>query len=196
MTSLLQDREAKIFEYIIASQHILPAVGGRSQTGTLPLLSDKDLFFPQLAMGLDVLGRLGAFSAPIVATTLIFIGSSITSSLATAAFNAIIMAMVFRFKPQDQCLMQFGQRVNERAMNERSIPSNSQPQGCSSPVLLFYVDVEVTIGGWIVVYVIEVRGGGRSSGYISSRFFGDLTVGHIILPLPGLAIQELGFLPL
>ena len=52
-----------------------------------------------------------------------------------------------------------------------------------------YVGVEVTIGGksteskhavslnqappgWIVTYIIEIRNGGPSSGYISSGFFG------------------------
>lgn len=39
--------------------------------------------------------------------------------------------------------------------------------------------VEVTLGGWIVTYIINVRGGGPSSGYISSGFFGGLTLGRI-----------------
>lgn len=63
--------------------------------------------------------------------------------------------------------------------------------------LLVYVGVEVTIGGasvlgvqsiqtqlllgWIVTYIIDVRGGGASSGYISSGFFGGLTLGRIAL---------------
>ena len=37
---------------------------------------------------------------------------------------------------------------------------------------LIYVGVEVTIGGWIVSYIIDERGGGPDSGYISSGFFG------------------------
>ena len=56
---------------------------------------------------------------------------------------------------------------------------------------LFYIGVEVTLGGmisansrksefywlylhegWIVTYIIRQRGGGQSSGYISSGFFG------------------------
>jgi fucose permease len=47
--------------------------------------------------------------------------------------------------------------------------------------ILVYVGVEVTIGGWIVTYIINVRGGGPSSGYISSGFFGGLTVGRVAL---------------
>jgi fucose permease len=38
--------------------------------------------------------------------------------------------------------------------------------------ILVYVGVEVTIGGWIVTYIIDVRGGDASSGYISAGFFG------------------------
>lgn len=42
--------------------------------------------------------------------------------------------------------------------------------------ILIYVGVEVTIGGWIVTYIIEVRGGGPSAGYISSGFFGGQSI--------------------
>lgn len=44
-----------------------------------------------------------------------------------------------------------------------------------------YVGVEVTTGGWIVTYIIDVRGGGASSGYISSGFFGGLMFGRVAL---------------
>ncbi|PVF93671.1 MFS general substrate transporter [Serendipita vermifera] len=47
--------------------------------------------------------------------------------------------------------------------------------------ILVYVGVEVTIGGWIVTYLIDVRGGGPSSGYVSSGFFGGLTLGRVAL---------------
>lgn len=38
--------------------------------------------------------------------------------------------------------------------------------------ILVYVGVEVTIGGWIVTFLINERGGGKSAGYVSSGFFG------------------------
>ena len=47
--------------------------------------------------------------------------------------------------------------------------------------LFTYVGVEVTIGGWIVTFLITERGGGPSAGYISSGFFGGLTVGRVVL---------------
>lgn len=37
---------------------------------------------------------------------------------------------------------------------------------------LIYIGVEVTLGGWIVTYIQQRRGGGASAGYISSGFFG------------------------
>jgi fucose permease len=40
--------------------------------------------------------------------------------------------------------------------------------------ILVYVGVEVTIGGWIVTFMLDVRGGGSSSGYVSSGFFGGM----------------------
>lgn len=47
--------------------------------------------------------------------------------------------------------------------------------------IFVYVGVEVTIGGWIVTFIIRERGGGPSSGYINSGFFGGLTLGRIAL---------------
>ena len=48
---------------------------------------------------------------------------------------------------------------------------------------LIYVGVEVTIGGWIVSYIIDERGGGPDSGYISSGFFGGECAGNITTTL-------------
>ena len=67
--------------------------------------------------------------------------------------------------------------------------------------LLTYVGLEVSIGGtfilarpffthvftvsidigWIVTYIINERGGGPNSGYISSGYWGGLTVGRVAL---------------
>ncbi|KAG9038650.1 hypothetical protein FRB95_000239 [Tulasnella sp. JGI-2019a] len=37
---------------------------------------------------------------------------------------------------------------------------------------LVYVGAEVTIGGWVVTFLQQMRGGGSSTGYVSSGFFG------------------------
>ncbi|KAF7325454.1 MFS domain-containing protein [Mycena kentingensis (nom. inval.)] len=50
--------------------------------------------------------------------------------------------------------------------------------------LFVYVGTEVAIGGWIVSFMIEVRGGGADSGYISAGFWGGLMIGRVaLLPL-------------
>ncbi|KAG8890223.1 hypothetical protein FRB98_000551 [Tulasnella sp. 332] len=46
---------------------------------------------------------------------------------------------------------------------------------------LIYVGAEVTIGGWVVTFLQEIRGGGPTAGYVSSGFFGGLTVGRFVL---------------
>lgn len=45
---------------------------------------------------------------------------------------------------------------------------------------LLYVGIEVTIGGWAVTFIVEARGGGDDSGYVSSGFFGGLMVGRVL----------------
>lgn len=47
--------------------------------------------------------------------------------------------------------------------------------------IFIYVGVEVTIGGWIVTFMINERGGGPSSGYVSSGFFAGLALGRVAL---------------
>ncbi|EJD40216.1 MFS general substrate transporter [Auricularia subglabra TFB-10046 SS5] len=49
-------------------------------------------------------------------------------------------------------------------------------------VIVFYTGLEITIGGWIVTYLVDQRGGGASTGYVSSGFYGGLMVGRMILP--------------
>ncbi|KAN0084382.1 hypothetical protein V8E55_007886 [Tylopilus felleus] len=46
-------------------------------------------------------------------------------------------------------------------------------------LILCYVDVEATLGGWIVTYIIDVRHGGSSSGYISTGVWTGQTVGRV-----------------
>ncbi|KAF3914191.1 hypothetical protein ABW20_dc0100835 [Dactylellina cionopaga] len=48
-----------------------------------------------------------------------------------------------------------------------------------------YVGAEVTAGGWVVEFMIEVRGGKPSQvGYIASAFWGGLTLGRFVLAEP------------
>jgi fucose permease len=97
--------------------------------------------------------------------------------------------------------------TNNGESNPSSVPGSSMKQilrlrvvHLMAAFILVYVGVEVTIGGmyhipllihnfgnidgrpgWIVTFIINVRGGGPSSGYISSGFFGGLTLGRVAL---------------
>jgi fucose permease len=53
-----------------------------------------------------------------------------------------------------------------------------------------YVGIEFTIGSWAVTYIVEVRGGGDDSGYVSSGFFGGLMVGRVLHVFVSWVISE------
>ncbi|KAF5356946.1 hypothetical protein D9756_006376 [Leucocoprinus leucothites] len=130
---------------------------------------------------------LGALSAPFVATQ--FAQTRHWSfhyliSLCLAILNTISFSTVFGFKTQDECLKLIGQDVGEKSTSQDS--SFNQVLRIKAVhflafFILFYVGVEVTIGGWVVTFMLDVRGGGPSSGYISSGFFGGLMLGRVLL---------------
>lgn len=71
---------------------------------------------------------------------------------------------------EESSLKKFGQMMTHEAVHLLSI------------FLLVYIGVEVTIGGWTASFLMLIRDGGPSSGYVSTGFFGGLsTLGRIIL---------------
>ncbi|KAK9899797.1 MFS general substrate transporter [Cystobasidium minutum MCA 4210] len=48
--------------------------------------------------------------------------------------------------------------------------------------LLLYVGAEVSIGGWVVSFLLDERDGPVSAGYVSSGFWGGITLGRVLLP--------------
>ncbi|EJF64656.1 MFS general substrate transporter [Dichomitus squalens LYAD-421 SS1] len=136
---------------------------------------------------------VGAMCAPLVSTQfaslprwhlvyLIHIGLVVT--------NGIVQAFTFKFKSTDECLKEVGQQPHEKTEDSLQGVSKYKQVFRLRAVhlmaffLLTYVGVEVTIGGWIVTFVINERHGGHSSGYISSGFWGGLTIGRLaLLPL-------------
>ncbi|KAI0631197.1 MFS general substrate transporter [Trametes polyzona] len=101
--------------------------------------------------------------------------------------NAVLEILAFRFKRQDDCLLETGQpppektKESEAGMNKYKQIFRVHAVHLMAFFIFTYVGVEVTIGGWIVTYVINERHGGPNSGYISSGFFGGLTVGRVAL---------------
>ncbi|TFK49165.1 MFS general substrate transporter [Heliocybe sulcata] len=105
-------------------------------------------------------------------------------SLGVALSCAVILAVVFRFKTQDECYADIGQAANESGESAASDYKQIFKLKAVHMLAIFaliYVGVEVTIGGWTVTYIIDVRHGGASSGYISSGFFAGLTFGRVAL---------------
>ncbi|OBZ67359.1 Bypass of stop codon protein 6 [Grifola frondosa] len=106
-------------------------------------------------------------------------------SLGVALSNVVLLIAVFRFKNQDDCLAEIGQAPPpERTESAEEGGKYKQifrlrALHLVAFFILIYVGVEVTIGGWIVTYVVDLRGGGPSAGYISSGFFGGLTLGRV-----------------
>ncbi|PCH42939.1 MFS general substrate transporter [Wolfiporia cocos MD-104 SS10] len=114
-------------------------------------------------------------------------------SLGIAVLNTLFLVFVLRFRTQDDCLAEIGQAPPEK------ISSNDSKYKqifrlCAVNILaafiLIYVGVEVTIGGWIVTYIADVRAGGSSSGYILFGFFGGLMLGRIALLWLNKAVGE------
>ncbi|KAJ7826866.1 major facilitator superfamily domain-containing protein [Mycena olivaceomarginata] len=129
----------------------------------------------------------GALVSPLVATQFAQLrhwSFHYLISLGVAVLNIIFLSVVFRAKTQDECLAQIGQEAGEKGECEeshfRQILSIKAVH-LLALFLLVYVGVEVTIGGWIVSFMITVRGGGPSAGYISAGFFGGLTLGRVVL---------------
>ncbi|TFY77871.1 hypothetical protein EWM64_g6140 [Hericium alpestre] len=130
---------------------------------------------------------LGALASPLVATQFAQVphwSFHYLVSLGIAFSNAVFLASVFRFQTQDACFAEIGLPPAEQGTSEESKYSQIfrlKVVHLLAFFILVYVGVEVTIGGWIVTYIIQVRHGGPSSGYISAGFFGGLTLGRVAL---------------
>ncbi|KAI6019796.1 MFS general substrate transporter [Pisolithus orientalis] len=114
----------------------------------------------------------GAFSSPLVATQFAqqpHWSLHYLCSFGMALLNSILLIAVLPTEKSGCERSQFRQVFALRAVHLLAF------------FILVYVGVEVTVGGWIVTYIIDVRGGGPSSGYISSGFFGGLTAGRVSL---------------
>ncbi|KIY52502.1 hypothetical protein FISHEDRAFT_63830 [Fistulina hepatica ATCC 64428] len=136
--------------------------------------------------------RFGAFCFPFAATH--FSASKHWSfhwiiSTGHAFTNCLALLIVFRGERQDQFMAEAGQQTNEpeartanndvdysmyrQIMSIRAVPLTTVGHVCT--------DLVVALGGWIVTFIIDERQGGKNSGYISSGFFGGLTLGRIVL---------------
>ncbi|TDL22800.1 MFS general substrate transporter [Rickenella mellea] len=130
---------------------------------------------------------LGAFCSPLVATQFAHLhrwSFHYLVSFGIAIANVVILMAVFRGKTQDECLQAIGEAPAEVGTSNDSKYRQIMRQKVVHLLAIWalvYVGVEVTIGGWTVTYIIRDRGGGPAAGYISSGFFGGLTLGRVAL---------------
>ncbi|KAJ7778299.1 MFS general substrate transporter [Mycena metata] len=129
----------------------------------------------------------GALCSPLVATRFAQLDHwsfHYLASLGIAVINIIILTLTFRFRMLDESLALIGQAPGDTSTSDRS--NFRQILSLKSVHILgffalMYVGVEVTIGGWITTYLIDVRGAGPSAGYTTSGFFAGIMVGRLAL---------------
>ncbi|OBZ67903.1 Bypass of stop codon protein 6 [Grifola frondosa] len=129
----------------------------------------------------------GALLSPLVAThfsTTMHWSFHYLISAGIGLTNTATLWYVFRLKNQDDVMAEAGGAAGEADTANQN--KYRQILGIKevhflSLFSLIYVGVEVTLGGWIVTFVQEKRGGNSNAGYISSGFFGGLMLGRILL---------------
>ncbi|KAH8110060.1 MFS general substrate transporter [Phellopilus nigrolimitatus] len=128
---------------------------------------------------------IGALVAPLVATRFASMphwSFHYFASLGGALVDVIFLVFVFRFQRLEAVLTKTGQTVREQGSAQGNLYSQIlrlKVVHLFAFFVLVYIGVEVTIGGWIVTFVIDERGGGSSSGYLTSGFFAGLTLGRV-----------------
>ncbi|GME97848.1 unnamed protein product [Ambrosiozyma monospora] len=106
---------------------------------------------------------------------------SIISDIGTSVFDSSALSIISTDRPED---------VNEIAANADKnfqIAVKSITTWLLAAFVLFYQGGEVILGGWIVTFLIDYRGGSKeTTGYIASCFWAGLTAGRLFMtPLLG-----------
>ncbi|WVQ81604.1 hypothetical protein IAT38_003728 [Cryptococcus sp. DSM 104549] len=118
-------------------------------------------------------------------------------SLGLAALIMVLLLVTFRLRTDDQILGKRGSEEKEVVVGSEGEDATKKQASDSgdklkrmlkTPVVHFlgfymvlYVGVEITIGGWATSFLLDERGGNSSSGYVSTGYFGGITLGRIIL---------------
>ncbi|TRM67006.1 major facilitator superfamily domain-containing protein [Schizophyllum amplum] len=161
----------------------LQNAGASSFVGALKSSSEAMMGICMSAYG------LGAFLAPLVATQFAKLphwSYFFLVSLGLNCTNAALVLLVFRLRTYNDIMADAGFAPPEATGHANETSKYRQlmrlPTVHLTALFTFiYVGTEVTLGGWIVTFVIDERGGGSSSGYLSSGFFGGLALGRILL---------------
>ncbi|KAJ7172982.1 MFS general substrate transporter [Mycena crocata] len=129
----------------------------------------------------------GVFAAPLVSTQFARMqhwSFHYLVSLGLTLFNMLLLFLVFRGKTQDECLAQLGQAPVTKGTSQHSALRQMLSIKAVHLMALFlfvHVGVGIAIAGWTVSFMVTVRGGGTSAGYIAAGFAGGMVLGRIIL---------------
>ncbi|KAF5322629.1 hypothetical protein D9619_002070 [Psilocybe cf. subviscida] len=130
----------------------------------------------------------GALVAPLSATHFAQVPSwshHYLISLALGIANCLALTLVFQLKDQDTNLVRGGEvipdKIDTAEGNKYSQLFRLKALHLLTLFFVIYIGVEVTIGGWIVTFMTVERGGGPSSGYVASGYWGGLTAGRLLL---------------
>lgn len=181
--------------------------------GSAVVLSQLNIFFSKLEKNSKYLAffhglyGIGATVSPFLATTMVnhgvrwnYVYLFMLGLLLTNAITTFIA-----FKGADEDLKPWDNEEPERLLELEETtggmgisgtfetPANKSEMALAlrnvltwnlSFFLLFYQGTEVALGGWIVLYLIDYRRTSTSYGYVSSGFWGGLTLGRLLLTRP------------
>ncbi|KAG8715778.1 hypothetical protein FRC11_000073, partial [Ceratobasidium sp. 423] len=128
----------------------------------------------------------GAFAAPFVATQFAQMprwSLYYLTSIGLSLINSLAIFFVFKLRRQHEVMELPAPQVDTSRNDENAYKAVFSSRAAQLLAIFswVYVGTEVTVGGWIVTFIIEERGGGASSGYVSSGFFGGLMLRRVAL---------------
>jgi fucose permease len=179
-------------------------------------LAISNVFAANLHNGTKMLGTLhgsyglGGTIGPLIATAMVTKGGLLWSryyllSLSVAVFNLVFAAWSFWHYEAEagQPLLNSVQRSTSRTQNSNG--QSKEPGQLTSMLKAFksktvilgalfifaYQGAEVSISGWVISFLISTRHGNPSAvGYVTSGFWGGITLGRFLLSHPAHKIGE------
>ncbi|KAF7325438.1 MFS domain-containing protein [Mycena kentingensis (nom. inval.)] len=160
---------------------------------------------PKTKMGIvQAAFGLGALLAPIASTRLSQLAGkrwaiSYAIVVGMALLDTVNLCLIFRRRSQDECLKLSGQqrRNEEEKVEDPDLAASESPARSLvrdlrsmlalpavhllAGTLFICVGTEVVVGGWLVSFLIQVRGGSLKSGYVASGYWAGLMLGRLVL---------------
>ncbi|KAH7098376.1 MFS general substrate transporter [Auriculariales sp. MPI-PUGE-AT-0066] len=129
---------------------------------------------------LHALYGFGAVVSPFVATQFVHHPHWAYINIISCALSAAVaveFATVFKGKRQEEIMPECHSegvgmiQDEQKKTNKYGQIFKIRAVHCLAVFIVFYTGLEITVGSWIVTYVIQLRNGPQSSGYIASGFY-------------------------